>query len=61
VLPKSSAGVESAHASETEVQVYILNSPPIVLSVPGELSIQEPGFLQYVTQEALGKYKVMVR
>ncbi|KAG7249945.1 hypothetical protein CRUP_038524 [Coryphaenoides rupestris] len=61
VLPKSSAGVESAHASETEVQVYILNSPPIVLSVPGELSIQGPGFLQYVTQEALGKYKVMVR
>ncbi|CAL8344268.1 unnamed protein product [Merluccius merluccius] len=61
VLPKSSGGVDSANATETEVQVYILNSPPLIFSVPGELNIQDPGFLQYVTQEALGKYKDMVR
>ena len=61
VLPKSSGGVENANATETEVQVTIFNSAPLIFSVPGRLKIQDPGFLQYVTQEALGKYKDMVR
>ena len=61
MLPKSSGGAENANATETEVQVTILNSAPLIFSVPGELKIQDPDFLQYVTQEALGKYKDMVR
>ncbi|XP_054614154.1 clusterin-like protein 1 isoform X2 [Dunckerocampus dactyliophorus] len=48
-------------ATETQVEVNILNSPPYILSVPGELNLQEPAFIQYVVQEALGKYKEMVR
>ncbi|CAL8279738.1 unnamed protein product [Lota lota] len=61
VLPKSSGRAENANATETEVQVTIFNSSPLIFSVPGELKIQDPGFLKYVTQEALAKYKDMVR
>ncbi|XP_041660125.1 clusterin-like protein 1 [Cheilinus undulatus] len=46
---------------ETTVEVNILNSPPLILSVPGELELQDPAFIQYVAQEALNKYKEMVR
>jgi hypothetical protein len=60
-LPKSSGGEENAHATETEVRVTVLNSAPLTFSVPGELQVQDPGFLQYVTQEALDRYKDMVR
>uniref|UniRef100_A0A8C4Z593 Clusterin n=1 Tax=Gadus morhua TaxID=8049 RepID=A0A8C4Z593_GADMO len=45
----------------TEVRVTVLNSAPLTFSVPGELQVQDPGFLQYVTQEALDRYKDMVR
>ncbi|XP_059914409.1 clusterin-like protein 1 [Gadus macrocephalus] len=61
VLPKSSGGEENANATETEVRVTVLNSAPLTFSVPGELQVQDPGFLQYVTQEALDRYKDMVR
>ncbi|XP_023120913.1 clusterin-like protein 1 [Amphiprion ocellaris] len=47
--------------SETKVEVNILNSPPLILSVPGELELQDPAFIQFVAQEALDKYKEMVR
>lgn len=47
--------------TETKVEVNILNSPPLILSVPGELELQDPAFIQYVTQEALNKFKEMVR
>lgn len=46
---------------ETKVEVNILNSPPLVLSVPGELELQDPTFIEYVAQVALDKYKDMVR
>ncbi|CAJ1072744.1 clusterin-like protein 1 [Xyrichtys novacula] len=46
---------------ETTVEVNILNSPALILSVPGELDLQDPAFIQYVAQEALNKYKDMVR
>uniref|UniRef100_A0A3Q1FIX0 Clusterin n=1 Tax=Acanthochromis polyacanthus TaxID=80966 RepID=A0A3Q1FIX0_9TELE len=45
----------------TKVEVNILNSPPLILSVPGELELQDPAFIQYVAQEALDKYKEMAR
>ncbi|KAM3604851.1 uncharacterized protein V6R79_017120 [Siganus canaliculatus] len=47
--------------SETKVEVNILNSPSLILSVPGELELEDPAFIQYVTQEALNKFKEMVR
>ncbi|XP_061834759.1 clusterin-like protein 1 isoform X2 [Nerophis lumbriciformis] len=49
-------------AAETQVEVNILNSPSFILSVPRELDLQEPpAFIQYVVQEALGKYRDLVR
>nr|XP_057929674.1 clusterin-like protein 1 [Doryrhamphus excisus] len=48
-------------AAETQVEVNILNSPHFIFSVPGELDLQEPAFIEYVVQEALVKYKEMVR
>nr|XP_040028228.1 clusterin-like protein 1 isoform X2 [Gasterosteus aculeatus aculeatus] len=58
VAPKSRDG---QNASEIQVEVNILNSPPLLLSVPGELEPREPSFIQYVAQEALNKFKEMVR
>lgn len=60
VVPKSH-NEDSASAAETKVEVNILNSPPLVLSVPGELELEDPAFIQFVAQEALVKYKEMVR
>ncbi|KAM4552698.1 clusterin-like protein 1 [Odontesthes bonariensis] len=47
--------------TETKVEVNVLNSPPLIFSVPGELELKDPGFIQYVAQEALDKYKEIVR
>lgn len=60
VAPKSH-DEQNVSVSETTVEVNILNSPPLLLSVPGELELQDPTFIQYVTQEALNSYKEMVR
>ncbi|XP_070701687.1 clusterin-like protein 1 [Pempheris klunzingeri] len=60
VAPKSH-DEENISVPETTVEVNILNSPPLILSVPGELEVQDPAFIQYVAQEALNKYKEMVR
>lgn len=59
MAPKGHEGNEAA--SDTTVEVNILNSPPLLLSVPGDLDLLEPAFVQYVAQEALDKYKEMVR
>ncbi|XP_059200539.1 clusterin-like protein 1 [Centropristis striata] len=60
VAPKSH-DEENKSVSETKVEVTVLNSPPLLLSVPGELMLQDPAFIQFVTQEALNKYKEMFR
>ncbi|XP_037644451.1 clusterin-like protein 1 [Sebastes umbrosus] len=52
---------QNASVTETRVEVSILNSPPLLLSVPGELELRDPAFIQYVAQEALNKYKEIVR
>ncbi|KAM9719051.1 clusterin-like protein 1 [Menidia menidia] len=52
---------QNMSVSETKVEVNILNSPPLIFSVPGELEVRDPSFIQYVAQEALGKYKEIVR
>ncbi|KAK9538679.1 hypothetical protein VZT92_003836 [Zoarces viviparus] len=58
VAPKSH---DEQNETETRVEVNILNSPPLLLSVPGELELRDPAFIQYVAQEALNKYKEMFR
>ncbi|XP_034742614.1 clusterin-like protein 1 [Etheostoma cragini] len=60
VAPKSQ-DEQNVSVTDTNVEVHILNSPPLLLSVPGELQLQDPAFIQYVAQEALNKYKEMVR
>ncbi|XP_061550315.1 clusterin-like protein 1 isoform X2 [Phycodurus eques] len=59
VVPKSQD--RNLSAVDTQVEVNILNSPPFVFSVPGELELQDPAFIQYVAQEALDKYKETIR
>lgn len=60
VAPKSH-DEQNVSESTTQVEVTILNSPPLLLSVPGELELQDPAFIQYVTQEALSNYKDTAR
>lgn len=60
VAPESH-GEQNEAVQETKVEVNILNSPPLILTVPSELELQDPAFIQYVAQEALQKYKEMVR
>ncbi|KAM4557332.1 clusterin-like protein 1 [Fundulus diaphanus] len=52
---------QNMSATETKVEVNILDSSPLMLNIPGELELQDPAFIQYVAQEALDKYKEMVR
>ncbi|KAM9791820.1 clusterin-like protein 1 [Syngnathus typhle] len=59
VAPKSHD--KNLSVRETRVEVNVLNSPSFIFSVPGELNPQDPGFIQYVAQEALDKYKEMFR
>ncbi|PWA25184.1 hypothetical protein CCH79_00005472 [Gambusia affinis] len=51
---------QNMSATETKVEVNVLNSPPLTLNIPGELELHDPAFIQYVAQEALDKYKEMV-
>ena len=46
---------------KTKVEVSILSSPMLTLTVPGELELQDPAFVQYVAEEALGLYKQRAR
>ncbi|MGH0152342.1 UNVERIFIED_CONTAM: hypothetical protein FKN15_022207 [Acipenser sinensis] len=58
VLPHSGEGNPTL-ASDTIVEVNVLNSPTFIFNVPGELEIEDPAFIKYVAQEALGLYKEM--
>ncbi|XP_037538278.1 clusterin-like protein 1 [Nematolebias whitei] len=60
VVPESH-DEQNPSATETKVEVNILNSPPLTLTIPGDLELQDPAFIQYVIQEALDKYKEMLR
>ncbi|KAJ8336469.1 hypothetical protein SKAU_G00376890 [Synaphobranchus kaupii] len=46
---------------DSTVQVSILSAPGLTLSVPAELQVHDPAFIQYVAQEALGRYKQLLR
>ncbi|XP_016126163.1 clusterin-like protein 1 isoform X2 [Sinocyclocheilus grahami] len=52
---------DNTPAADTTVEVNILNSPTLTLTVPAGLRLQDPAFIQYVAQEALGMYKQMAR
>ncbi|XP_068604739.1 clusterin-like protein 1 [Brachionichthys hirsutus] len=60
VAPKSPED-QNASVTETKVEVTILSSPPLILSVPGELDLKDPDFIQYVIQKALNQYKELLR
>ncbi|KAF6733927.1 Clusterin-like protein 1 [Oryzias melastigma] len=60
VAPESSDELNLT-APRTTVEVSVLDSPPFILSVPGELGVQDPAFIQRVALEALDKYKDTVR
>ncbi|XP_071768220.2 clusterin-like protein 1 [Centroberyx gerrardi] len=46
---------------DTSVVVTVLDSAPLTLSVPAELEVDDPAFIQYVAQEALALQKQRIR
>ncbi|TNM98378.1 clusterin-like protein 1 [Takifugu flavidus] len=52
---------QNVSVNESKVEVEIFNSPPLIVSVPGDLEMHDPAFIQYVTQEALNNYKELIR
>ncbi|XP_061110378.1 clusterin-like protein 1 [Conger conger] len=60
VVPQAAGGSER-YAADSRVEVNVLSSPLLTLSVPAELQVDDPAFLQYVAQEALGRYKQLLR
>lgn len=47
--------------ADSEVVVTLLDSVPITVSVPAELEVDDPAFIQYVAQEALTLHKQQIR
>nr|XP_046228101.1 clusterin-like protein 1 [Scatophagus argus] len=47
--------------ADSSVAVTLLDSAPITVSVPAELEVDDPAFIQYVAQEALALHKQQIR
>lgn len=47
--------------ADSGVAVTLLDSAPITVSVPAELEVDDPAFIQYVAQEALTLHKQQIR
>uniref|UniRef100_A0A667XXI8 Clusterin n=1 Tax=Myripristis murdjan TaxID=586833 RepID=A0A667XXI8_9TELE len=47
--------------ADTSVVVTILDAAPVTLSVPAELDVGDPAFIQFVAQEALALHKRRIR
>ncbi|XP_044033050.1 clusterin-like protein 1 isoform X2 [Siniperca chuatsi] len=47
--------------ADSSVVVTMLDSAPITVSVPAELEVDDPAFIQYVAQEALTLYKRQIK
>ncbi|XP_042337588.1 clusterin-like protein 1 [Plectropomus leopardus] len=47
--------------TDSIVVVTVLDSAPITVSVPAELEVDDPAFIQYVAQEALMLHKRLIR
>ncbi|XP_023835640.1 clusterin-like protein 1, partial [Salvelinus sp. IW2-2015] len=58
-----SEGVDGGSSSrgDTKVELNILNSPPLLLTIPADVELQDPAFIRFLAQEALGMYKQMFR
>lgn len=58
-----SEGVDGGSSSggDTKVELNILNSPPLLLTIPAGVELQDPAFINFVAQEALEMYKQMFR
>ncbi|XP_054479326.1 clusterin-like protein 1 [Anoplopoma fimbria] len=71
VGPRSSFSVITVNAqqqmknmrpkADISVVVDILDSGPVTVSVPSELQVDDPAFIQYVAQEALTLHKQQIR
>ncbi|TMS08938.1 Clusterin-like protein 1 [Larimichthys crocea] len=47
--------------ADSSVAVTLLDSAPITVSVPADLKVDDPAFIQYVAQEALAFHKQQIR
>ena len=47
--------------ADSIVTVTLLDSAPITVSVPAELDVDDPAFIQYAAQEALSLHKQQIR
>lgn len=47
--------------ADSSVVVTLLDSAPITVSVPAELEVDDPTFIQYVALEALSLHKQLIR
>ncbi|XP_068565611.1 clusterin-like protein 1 [Cebidichthys violaceus] len=47
--------------ADSSVVVTVLDSGPVTVSVPSELEVDDPAFIQYVAQEALTLHKQQIR
>lgn len=47
--------------ADSGVTVTLLDSAPITVSVPAELEVDDPAFIQYVAQEALTLHKQQIK
>ncbi|KAM9063286.1 clusterin [Sarcophilus harrisii] len=57
VYSRSSNPDDPSKPSDTEVVVQIFDSEPITLTVPAEISWDDPKFMEIVAEEALKQYK----
>ncbi|KAI4890518.1 hypothetical protein NFI96_011448, partial [Prochilodus magdalenae] len=56
-LVPGSSGLVGESRADTVVEVSVLDSPVLSLSVPAELELSEPTFIQYIAKEALFAYQ----
>lgn len=60
VISKDSPEEERAgeeNPAETSVEVQLFDSPPMKITVPGDIPWNDPKFSEVVAQEALDRYK----
>ncbi|XP_036453288.1 clusterin-like protein 1 [Colossoma macropomum] len=56
-LVPGSSGLVGGTRTDTVVEVSVLDSPVLSLSVPVELELSDPAFIQYIAKEALLAYQ----
>ncbi|XP_072544714.1 clusterin-like protein 1 [Salminus brasiliensis] len=51
------SGLDGGSRTDTVVEVSVLDSPVLSFSVPAELQLSDPAFIQYIAEEALLAYQ----